>query len=296
MKKLEKNNREKFENLEIDEESELSYYFKIFNKFSPLSKEEESLLFKKVKKGDKEAEKKLILSNLRLVIWVARKYQSKKNEIPLIDLISEGNLGLIKAIKKYNPEKYKNKFSSYAVCCISRSLWLYVSNIHNGIHLPANILKKKKFLENIEENSLKSTGSLDSLLSNSEFDRELVKKLKNLPNCSLYKEKDNLFYDTSNYDTSNLNNSETDENDPLYTTLSNILREKLYKIVNKTLNEREKSIIFMRYGWIDDKNYTLQEIAEKLKISRERVRQIQQESLEKLRNSDELKKASTYFL
>jgi RNA polymerase primary sigma factor len=281
--KKNKSKNEKLESYELDERSDLSYYFDLVKKYPPLLREEEDYLFKEIREGNKKAEEKLLLSNLRFVIWVAKKYKIKEKEIPLIDLISEGNIGLMKAIKKYDPEKYKNKFSSYAFHWIYSSIENYINKTSKGIYIPIHMNKKKKFFEYLQEDSFKSIKSLDSLLHRFSFDEKSIKKIKNLPTCYFYNEKEEPLENFSIF-----NDLKTSENDPFYETSQNIIKEQICQIINENLNERERDVIFMRYGLVDNKKRTLREIAEKLNISRERVRQIQEKSLEKLKDHLEI--------
>ncbi|NMB66543.1 sigma-70 family RNA polymerase sigma factor [Candidatus Woesearchaeota archaeon] len=293
MRKFKSKNEEDSLTYEIGEKSDLDYYFNLIQKYPLLSSEEEAYLFRKSKEGDKEAKEKLILSNLRLVIWVTKKYSSKLKEIPMIDLISEGNIGLIKSIERYNPEKYKNKFSTYAIHWINQKILKYINDTSNIIHFPNQIIKHKKLFESILENSSNSNKSLDSLLINLNLNEKFVKKIKSLPICSSYDFYANELTDQKDKSFEELsitNNSRLNENEPFDETLNKFTQEKIYSLLNQALNEKEKKVIFLRYGLAGNKEHTLKEVSKQLNLSRERIRQIQEKALEKLRRSDLLNK------
>lgn len=239
----------------------LNKYFTDINKTKLLSPEEEVILAKKIQDGDKIAMDKLIKSNLKFVIKVAKEYQGLG--LPLSDLISEGNVGLIKAAKRFD-ESRGFKFISYAVHWIKQSIMQSLNENSRVIRLPANIINKIRKLNkdvNVDnEEVYPTTISLNSMVGDGE-------------NCEL----------------SDLIEGEGD-NDLLELEIQT---ERLKNVINKTLNcldERERGIIECYFGVnTDSEPMTLEDIGFRYDLTKERIRQIKQKAIRRLRyNNSEL--------
>lgn len=207
-----------------DFSNEIEIYFNDIKKYYNLSKEEEKKIGELIKKGDEEAINKLIVSNLKFVIMVAKNYKSYG--IQFSDLISEGNVGLIRAAKKYDFSK-DNKFISYAVWWIKQSIQ-----------------------EFIKKNTI-NTNEFNSLFSNNEK------------------------VDNNGYIINNLYEKEND----------NIEKSKTVYELLDCLNKRENDIIQCYFGLNDSEEMTLEEIGNKYGLTKERVRQIKEKALIKLRSN-----------
>lgn len=261
----------------MEEKDLVAIYLNDIKKYKILSKDEEETLLLKVKEGDIEAKNKVIVSNLRLVVSVAKNYLNKK--MSFIDLISEGNFGLIHAVEKYDISK-GYRFSTYAVWWIKQSITKALINKGREIRIPSykyDIYNKiNKFI--LEE--MLKTGEYPS---NEKVAEELNIKLK------LVEEANIDFQEIMSL------NEEIGENIRLEDTLiiqdntdierdfiNKMGREKVKKMVNE-LTTREREILKRRYGLDGYDIHTLEEIGETFSITRERVRQLEKKTLEKLR-------------
>lgn len=252
-------------------------YFNELWKLPLLTFDEEKELCIKVKRWDEEAKKKLIESNLRLVVSIAKRYISSK--LSFMDLIQEGNVWLIKAIEKFDPDK-DFKFSTYAHWRIKQSLIKAIADLSKNVRIPVHLLDEisnynKTFQELFQINGKEPTST--EIAKNMWFPLKKVKKLEEIifGNTSLDMD---LWDDGKN----TLGDLVEDPNTlrPDQVVEKDIIKENLNKFLNM-LESRESKIIRMRYG-IDGPRYTLEQVWADLDITRERVRQIEQKVIQKL--------------
>ncbi len=256
-------------------------YFKDLKKHPPLTREEEIVVLKQVKRGNERAKKRLILANLRFVVAVAKRYRHI-NEVPFEDLIAVGNLGLMRAAQRFDVEK-NVRFISYAVWWIRQAMIQVVSSHGNPIRLPLNRIHTSLKIRKAEETLVKKLNrrpTMEELAKESLMKpTELSKFLCDLPNVvsmdsTPIDADENLF----------LRDVIMDENaDPFVEAERKALERELEKVLN-SLTERERLVVEHRFGLGDLKPYTLEEIGKLLGVTRERVRQIEVQALEKLRN------------
>ncbi len=288
----------KFENRE---ENLLKIYLEEIDKIPLLSAEEEKELARKIKEGDSKALKKLIESNLRLVVHFAVKF--KTPGISIIDLINEGNLALIKAAQKFNPEK-DVRFATYAKWWIRNSLWQVLTQKY-PFSLSANnlalILQVEKVIDKLKE-ELGRMPSFEEIKEKIEQENKNKKKGKiNVNDLKNLFETAKSFYSLS----SKVSGDEelTIEDiiegkitiDPETDLIRQNLRKEIISIVNK-LSDLEKKVIEMRYGLGEEKkplSYT--EISKKINLSRERIRQIEKKALLKLRKISQYKRLDSFL-
>ncbi|MEZ7893268.1 MAG: RNA polymerase sigma factor RpoD/SigA [Candidatus Wallbacteria bacterium] len=256
-------------------------YFRELSQIPLLSAEEESYLINSYKKGSILSKNKLIESNLRLVVSVAKKYI--KSGVPLLDLIQDGNLGLIHALEKYDPT-HPNRFSTYAVWQIRHYIKRAIANKARLIRIPVNIIEKRHRIEHAIDMVMKNEGREPSIEELSKLTNISKKKIKEILNyfqpllsleiavkidneaCEL---NDDKSYEAA-YDISAGNYS-----DSLQEQLNNAL---------KTLNRRERSIFTMYYGINSaSKNYTLKQIGKLFNLTKERIRQIKNNAVSKIK-------------
>lgn len=260
----------------------ITAYLKEIKKFDPLTREEELDLFTKAKNGDIAAKNKIINCNLRFVVQVAKDYQNQG--LDLDELIQEGNLGLIRAYDKFDVN-LGNKFITYAVWWIRQSISMAINEHGKAIRLPlnkvSNVNKIRKLKESTEqqESRIIYNSELEKLLDNP----EVIKDLK------------------YNYIILNLDKSQTDDNKNLndiiadttidpYINLESLQDELKYILCDFT--PKEQTILKMYFGLDNIRRYTLKEIGYELRLTRERIRQIKDKILEKLRKkrrSDKLR-------
>ena len=262
-------------------------YLAEIGRYPLLSPEEEKELAKKAAKGDLEARERLIKSNLRLVVNIAKKYYGRSKGMTLLDLIQEGNIGLAKAVDKFDWRK-GFKFSTFATWWIRQAISRALSDQARTIRLPVHIVetlyklnKAKKRLAAI----LDREPTPEELAAEMNLPTQKVQKLlKYVPDTislespvgegeSLLKE---LIPDTSTIG-------------PEKIAASVALREQLKKAI-QCLNPKERRVISLRYGLEDGTIHTLEEIGKIYGITRERVRQIEIKALEKLKNNELIKK------
>ncbi len=258
----------------------LQQYLKDISKIPTLSREEENKLAIKAKNGDKEALNKLIESNLKFVVRVATKYQNRG--LSFNELISEGNQGLIKAIEKFDPDK-NIKLISYAVWWIKQRINAAISNNKSMIIVPLGKNNVSNKIRKTRENIYQKTGeqaSNEEISKQSNIDlKTLAKVQRQIPETvSLDSESNNL--KTKNI-TINTFLSDPNNLDPNKQYKEEKLKKKINDLIKK-LPERNEYILRSYFGLDDNKEKNFAEIAKQLGLSRERIRQIQKESIKKI--------------
>jgi len=268
----------------------LKIYLKEISKFPLLNEEEEKELARRIKKGDNEALKKLVECNLRFVVHYAKKYRGFG--LSYLDLINEGNKGLIEAAKRYDPSK-NVKFISYAVWWVRQAIIQALSEYSHIYTLPTKISNLQTRVREVES-KLKKKLKRDPYRD--EIADELDKSIEEIEDI----------YDLGKEDLS-LNESIMDENKELadilkdeatpsveYQIIKLFIEKQIREILNE-LDEREALILKLRFGIEDNQPKTLREIGEMLNISRERVRQIEKRAKEKLARSKKVQQLRGYL-
>lgn len=275
-----------------DDNQLLKDYFEDLKKYPPLTKEEEIILLKQVKLGSERAQKRLILSNLRFVVAVAKRYRYI-NEVPFEDLIAVGNLGLMRAAQRFDVDK-NVRFISYAVWWIRQAMIQVVSSHGNPIRLPLNRIHTGLRIRKTEESLTKKLNRRPTIEELAEGvmmkPQDLGKFLREIPNV--------ISMDSTPVDSDESlflrDIIRDDENDPSEEFEKKSLDAELNKMLN-SLSEREKIVVMHRFGLGDLKPYTLEEIGKLLGVTRERVRQIESQALTKLRNPRRSELLQTYI-
>jgi RNA polymerase primary sigma factor len=257
----------------------LALYFQEVNKIELLKPEEEIEMAKRMRAGDAHAREELIKANLKLVIAVAKKYQNRG--LSLEDLIQEGNLGLIKAVDKFDPE-LGNRFSTCAVQWIRQKITRALANTARTIRLPAHIVEKvnaTKMAIGTLTNDLKRPPTEEEISDHMGFSLKETKEILSYM-VTLSSLDEELSEDLSLGDTiedEGLGNPEASE-------MRNIDKEIISNIID-TLEDRESKIIRMRFGLNGDDPLTLEQVGTQLGLSKERVRQLESKALFKLKQS-----------
>jgi len=260
-------------------DSSINAYLKEIARQPLLSYEQEIELAKKILSGDEEARKTLITSNLRLVVSVANKYLHYG--LPLLDLVEEGNLGLIKAVDKYDHTK-GYKFSTYATWWIRQSVSRYLANYGRTIRIPVymteNVIKYKQATQRLyKEHGRKP--SVDEVAAELETTPEEIAELHK------YSQRiTSLESIVGSEDGAELGDliEDTQSIDPVDIVAKVFRDQKLMQMLDE-LSERESDILRFRYGLADGDPHTLKETGDKFGLTRERIRQIEQKALNKLR-------------
>lgn len=257
-------------------------YYKDISRISLLKDNEERTLIEKIQLGDKDAINDLIVGNLRFVVSIARKYQNRG--LSLLDLINEGNLGLYKAAKRFSL-KQEVKFTSYAVWWVRQSIQKALFEQAGTVKIPPNkLVLIRKFKKALEKNNGDYHKTLEMPLFKP-FEHEIVEIIEKMNPFSL----DAPMSDDRNDDTVHtlldiIGDAPKQEDEIERKELKNVLDEIL-----AAMTRREETVLRMYYGIDFDKEFTLEEIGGKLKLTRERVRQIKNKALRKLFRNKELR-------
>jgi RNA polymerase primary sigma factor len=262
-----------------EDESTIKIYLREIGKVALLTREEEIALAKRIKRGDKKARELMTKANLRLVVKIAHDYTNLG--LPLLDLISEGNLGLMKAVERFDPKKGA-KLSTYAAWWIKQSIKRALANQSKTIRLPVHIVDK---ISKVRRTALKLTEELGHEPSDEELAMALgVTRAKIAQLKSVGVRPASLDATVGEDDTTEFGEIVGDEDalTPFEMLQDKTQRVELRELVKK-LDEREATILMLRFGLDGRPPQTLEQVGKKFKITRERVRQIQNIAMNKLR-------------
>lgn len=261
------------------EKSAIKLYLAEIGKTPLLKPEEEVELARRIRKGDQRARQHMIEANLRLVVKIAHDYANFG--LPLLDLISEGNIGLVKAVERFDPDK-GGKLSTYAAWWIKQSIKRALANQSKTIRLPVHLVDKIARMR-------KLTTALQELLGREPTNEEIalemgmpVNKIAHLKTVSV--RPTSLDAPVGEDDDTEFGDLVGDENAP--TPFENLKSKSMLTDVNAmldSLDERESEIIRMRFGIGGDRPQTLEEVGQHFNITRERVRQLQNMALQRMR-------------
>jgi RNA polymerase primary sigma factor len=259
-------------------------YFGEINRVPLLTREEEVTISKRIEAGEKRAKEELAEANLRLVVSIAKKYRGCG--LPFLDLIQEGNLGLMKAIEKFDYTK-GYKFSTYATWWIRQAILRAITNRSRTIRVPTHINELIRKIYQLERDHLKETGDMptsENLAHDLETTEENIIKAKKTAQSMASLDMPIGYDDDGSVLGDFIEDSSADS--PERETFEHLLVQELEQALDERLTEREKRILELRYGLNDYQPRTLDEVGVEFGISRERVRQIQKEALAKLQDSD----------
>lgn len=284
--------------LEVLDEAELKIdsiqtYLKEISNEPLLDSEEEISLAKRIEKGDKRAKKKMLRANLRLVVSIAKKYIGRSPKLTFLDLIQEGNLGLFRAVEKFDWRR-GFKFSTYATWWIRQSINRALADQSRTVRIPVHMVEKISKYTKVRKDLFQSLGREPSP---EEIAAEMgieIEKIRHI--VKIYQTATSLETPVGNEeDSSTLADFIEDEKtvSPPVTAARKLLRERLDEIL-VDLDEREKKILSMRFGLEDGVTHTLEEVGQIFGVTRERIRQIQAKALEKIRKHDHLEKLEGY--
>ena len=266
-------------------------YLKDIGKVPLLSAEEEIELAKKMEAGDEMAKKKLAESNLRLVVSIAKRYVGRG--MLFLDLIQEGNLGLIKAVEKFDYRK-GYKFSTYATWWIRQAITRAIADQARTIRIPVHMVETINKVTRVSRELLQKLGR--------EPLPEEVGEVMGLPKervqeiMKIAQEPVSLETPIGEEEDSHLGDFIQDESipTPVEATNQTLLHEQLDEVVS-TLTEREQRVIKLRFGWDDGRPRTLEEVGKEFNVTRERIRQIEAKALRKLRHPNRSRKLKDFL-
>lgn len=268
----------------------LRLYMNQISKFPVLTQEDEKRLGNRIQKGDNQALQELIESNLKFVVSYVKKYRGMG--IGMFDLINEGNLGLIEAAKRFDPDR-NVKFISYAVWWIRQAIIHALTRYSRAYHLPQKLSAK------ISEMKRKVAG-LKTELSREPTREETAKKMgitKNeVEDLEILDGKDVSLSDKYFEEGVEIEDRIHDDLTPSveYQIIKNSIQQQIRGMLGE-LDDKEANVIKLRFGLDDDKARTLQEIGDMLNLSRERIRQIEQKAMRKLARSRKLQQLRGYL-
>ena len=267
---------------EVKIHDHVKMYLKDIGKVALLGKEEEIEIAKRVAAGDQEAKNKLIEANLRLVVSIAKKYANRGMQF--LDLIEEGNLGLIKASEKFDPSK-GFKFSTYATWWIRQAITRAIADQARTIRIPVHMVETINKMTRVARGLIQTLGREPTV---EEIAQEMgapmtPEKVREIQRISL----DPVSLETpiGEEEDSHLGDFLEDKEtlSPSEYATSEMLKAKLYEVM-KDLTDREERVLRLRYGLDDGRPRTLEEVGREFGVTRERIRQIESKALRKLRH------------
>ena len=282
------------ENVDAFADDSVRLYLREIGKIPLLTPEEEAELAERIVKGDKKAKDKMVESNMRLVVSIAKRYGGRG--LDFLDLIQEGNTGLLRAVEKFDPDK-GFKFSTYATWWVRQAITRAIADQARTIRIPVHMV------ETINK-VLRTTRRLTSELNREPTNEEIAKELGLEPEKVDYVmriKQDIASLDASvgregDDEDSVLGDFVEDEerDSPEDSAANQILKEQLSEII-ATLTDREQKIIRLRFGIGGGRPHTLEEVGNEFDVTRERIRQIEAKALSKLRKNKETKKLHEYL-
>ena len=282
------------ENVDAFADDSVRLYLREIGKIPLLTPEEEADLAQRIVKGDKKAKDKMVESNMRLVVSIAKRYGGRG--LDFLDLIQEGNTGLLRAVDKFDPEK-GFKFSTYATWWVRQAITRAIADQARTIRIPVHMV------ETINK-VLRTTRKLTSELNREPTNEEIAKALNMEPEKIDYVMR--IKQDIASLDASVGRDGDDEESvlggfvededrdRPEDSAANQILKEQLSEII-ATLTDREQKIIRLRFGIGGERPHTLEEVGSEFDVTRERIRQIEAKALAKLRKNKDTKKLHEYL-
>lgn len=275
----------------ISIEDPVRMYLKEIGKVPLLSAEEEIELAKKMELGDQEARKRLAEANLRLVVSIAKRYVGRG--MLFLDLIQEGNLGLIKAVEKFDYRK-GYKFSTYATWWIRQAITRAIADQARTIRIPVHMVETINKLIRVSRQLLQELGREPSPEEIAEEMNMPVDRVREILKIS--QEPVSLETPIGEEEDSHLGDFIQDDNVPVPADAAafTLLKEQLVEVLG-TLTEREQKVLRLRFGLDDGRARTLEEVGKEFNVTRERIRQIEAKALRKLRHPSRSRKLKDYL-
>ena len=282
------------DNVDAFADDSVRLYLREIGKIPLLSQEEEQKLAQRILKGDKKAKDKMVEANMRLVVSIAKRYSGRG--LDFLDLIQEGNTGLLRAVEKFDPSK-GFKFSTYATWWIRQAITRAIADQARTIRIPVHMV------ETINK-TLRATRKLTQELNREPTIEEIAKEMDMEPEKVEYVMR--IKQDIASLDQSVGRDGDDEDSvlgdfvedeeraTPEDSAASQILKEQLAEIIS-TLSDREQKIIKLRFGIGGGRSHTLEEVGAEFSVTRERIRQIEAKALSKLRKHKDTKKLHEYL-
>lgn len=282
------------DNVDAFADDSVRLYLREIGKIPLLTPEEEADLAQRIVKGDKKAKDKMVEANMRLVVSIAKRYGGRG--LDFLDLIQEGNTGLLRAVDKFDPDK-GFKFSTYATWWVRQAITRAIADQARTIRIPVHMV------ETINK-VLRTTRKLTTELNREPTNEEIAKALDMEPDKVDYVMR--IKQDIASLDASISREGDDEESvlgdfvedeerdSPEDSAANQILKEQLSEII-ATLTDREQKIIRLRFGIGGGRPHTLEEVGAEFDVTRERIRQIEAKALSKLRKNKDTKKLHEYL-
>jgi len=277
---------------EVRVNDSVKMYLKEIGKFSLLKPEEEPVIAKKADEGDEDAKQELINRNLRLVVNIAKHYVGRG--MAFLDLIQEGNLGLMKAVDKFDYTK-GYKFSTYATWWIRQAITRAIADQARTIRIPVHMVETINKMTRVQRTLIQELGREPTAEEISDaLNGDLSpKRIREIQRIAM--EPVSLETPIGEEDDSHLGDfiEDKESESPTEYTTRQLLKEELYSIL-KDLSDREERVIRLRYGLDDNRPRTLEEVGREFGVTRERIRQIEAKAIRKLRHPTRSKRLGDY--
>ena len=272
-------------------EDPVRMYLKEIGKVSLLTADEEIELAQRMEKGDENAKKRLAEANLRLVVSIAKRYVGRG--MLFLDLIQEGNLGLIKAVEKFDYRK-GYKFSTYATWWIRQAITRAIADQARTIRIPVHMVETINKLIRVSRQLLQELGrepSPEEIAEEMDMSVDRVREI-----LKISQEPVSLEIPIGEEEDSHLGDFIQDDNVPVPADAAafTLLKEQLIEVLG-TLTEREQKVLRLRFGLDDGRARTLEEVGKEFNVTRERIRQIEAKALRKLRHPSRSRKLKDYL-
>ena len=275
----------------VNIEDPVRMYLKEIGKVPLLTAEDEVELAKRMEQGDEEAKKRLAEANLRLVVSIAKRYVGRG--MLFLDLIQEGNLGLIKAVEKFDYNK-GFKFSTYATWWIRQAITRAIADQARTIRIPVHMVETINKLVRVSRQLLQELGrepTPEEIAEKMDIPVERVREI-----IKISQEPVSLETPIGEEEDSHLGDFIQDDNVPVPAEQAafTLLKEQLHEVLG-TLTEREQKVLRLRFGLDDGRARTLEEVGKEFNVTRERIRQIEAKALRKLRHPSRSRKLKDYL-
>ena len=275
----------------ISIEDPVRMYLKEIGKVNLLTAEQEIKLAQRMEEGDEEAKKKLAEANLRLVVSIAKRYVGRG--MLFLDLIQEGNLGLIKAVEKFDYRK-GYKFSTYATWWIRQAITRAIADQARTIRIPVHMVETINKLIRVSRQLLQALGrepTPEEIAEEMDMSVDRVREI-----LKISQEPVSLETPIGEEEDSHLGDFIQDDNVPVPADAAafTLLKEQLVEVLG-TLTEREQKVLRLRFGLDDGRARTLEEVGQEFNVTRERIRQIEAKALRKLRHPSRSRKLKDYL-
>jgi RNA polymerase primary sigma factor len=268
-------------------------YLKEIGKYPLLTGEEEIDLAKRIERNDESARSKLAVSNLRLVVSIAKKYVGRSANLTLLDLIQEGNIGLFKAVEKFDYHK-GYKFSTYATWWIRQAITRSIADQARTIRIPVHMIETINKLMRVQKQLIQDFGreaTPEEIADEMQMPVERVRAVLKMAQQPI-----SLQSPVGDSEDTNFGDFIEDKSaeNPSDMTSYSLLKDKLSDVLS-SLTERERKVLELRFGLGDGYSRTLEEVGKQFKVTRERIRQIEAKALRKMRHPTRIRQLQGFL-